>query len=86
MLRCTGTRTWDSVRGLPGMSFNSQKTQQKPETSAAKDESKMGSFFFIPKNLEERERGVRTDARTTAQTSLKSAHISLSLYYRGFAY
>lgn len=47
-LRCSGIRTWDGVKGLPSVSFNSPKTQQKLETSAAGAENTIVPVLLYP--------------------------------------
>lgn len=39
-------RTWDGIRGFPGMSFTSPKVQQKSETSAAEAENTFVSVLL----------------------------------------
>lgn len=55
-LRCSGIRTWDGVRGLPGVSFDSPKMQQKSETSSAKAEKAFMSILLYPTNVQKEKR------------------------------
>ena len=59
-LRCSWIRTWDGVRGLPGVSFESPKRQPKLETSAANAENAFVSILLYPTNVrkEKRESGL----------------------------
>lgn len=55
-LRCSGIRTWDGVRGVPGVSFDSPKMQQESETSSAKAEKAFISILLYLTNVQKEKR------------------------------
>lgn len=64
-LRCSGMRTWDGIRGFPGMSFTSPKVQQKSETSAAEAENTF-MCILLYQHKSEKQRGSQNWCENTS--------------------
>lgn len=59
MLRCSGIRTWDGARGLPGVSFDSPKCSRNWKPQCLKLKPTFASVLLYPTNVgkEKRESG-----------------------------